>query len=58
LGAKYTAIFAPCAMAPNTSMSSNTSPSALFGSPTGWLLALSTETAVTLGAGLIFSLLK
>src|ERR1035441_2325946 len=57
-GAKYTAILACAAMAPTTSMSSSTSPSALLGSPTGWLLAPSTEPAVTLGAGLIFSALK
>ena len=41
------------AMEPTTSISSSTSPLALLGSPTGVFSPPSTETAVTLGKGLI-----
>ena len=50
LGAKYTTIRAPGALAPTTSMSSITSPSGPLGSPVGLLRAPSTPTALTLGA--------
>ena len=40
---------APVAIAPTTSMSSSTSPSALLGSPVGLFVAPSTDTAVTVG---------
>jgi hypothetical protein len=49
-GVKYTATFAPDAMDAQTSISSSTSPSALF-ALLGVFLPPSTETAVTAGAG-------
>src|SRR2546423_1362528 len=49
-GAKYTRNAAPGAIAPATSMSSSTSPSAPLG-PSGWLTPPATSTAVTDGAG-------
>jgi len=48
-GAKYTTIRAPLAIAPTTSMSSMTSPSAPLGSPVGAFRPRSTDTAVTDG---------
>ena len=58
LGAKYTAMLAPEATAPATSMSSMTSVSGPLVSPVGAFCPPSTETATTAGAGEIFRLLK
>ncbi len=49
-GAKYTAICAAGATAPDTSISSSTSPSGPLASPVGEFVAPSTDTAVTFGA--------
>ena len=49
LGVKYIAICAEGATAPETSISSSTSPSAPFESPVGEFVASSTETVVTVG---------
>src|SRR5580704_1005497 len=48
-GVQYIAIRAEGATAPETSISSSTSPSAPLGSPVGEFVAPSTETAVTVG---------